>query len=177
MSPRHTYPVHEDRETVDREPPSLPSISHFRQTPTSVHSQSAFSVPFQGNRQRTSSAASMPPISHTADEFGLDCSINNDSSASLSIFSSRFGAVREDAPLTPGLAEVFRVSSFDKSPGFIVNNKNDLYLQPRTVTLDNRIRASTWSEPFGSGLIGSCGDISDDLASILKLSGAEDRNN
>ena len=109
-------------------------------------------VSSRGNRARTSSATSLPPMSQTADEFGIDR------------FASNFGAVREDAPLTttPGLADVFRVSSFDQ--------EEPALLAPlESTAADHRMRASTWSE--GESLFG---DFADDLASILKLSGAED---
>ncbi|KAL7559693.1 hypothetical protein ACA910_017597 [Epithemia clementina (nom. ined.)] len=151
---------------------------------------SAFNATPPGNRARTSSAASMPPISHTADEFGMDAMGPGPVGSSFNRFASRFGAVREDAPLTPGLADVFRVSSFDKSPlTMLPSSSTSSSSSPNhsavvgpsmfatdalSVPTDNRLRASTWSEP--GSLFGSVGDFADDLASILKLSGAEDSN-
>ena len=184
MSPRLAYPLLEDRETLDLESSSIPSFAHSSSTPPSFHvpvNQSAFSVPFQGgNRQRTSSAASLPPMSHTADEFGLDAALSSNA-VSTSRFPSQFGAVREDAPVTTaGLAELFRVSSFDKSPSpFAGNEMPEPFFDASGTTHafhENRHRASTWSAPLGRTIIGSDEGISDDLASILKLSGAEEEN-
>ena len=184
-----------------RERDYLPASSHghqpvalLLQRPTAavVAPGSAFSAPI-GNRARTSSATSLPPMSHTADEFGMDA-LGGSTTTTTPRFASSFGAVREDAPLlgtpsTPvstfGLADVFRVSSFEKtpSPAAMISSPTHAHTpgdlpsmhNDRLHASDNRMRASTWSEPgslFGSTATGN--DFSDDLASILKLSGAED---
>ena len=57
------------------------------------------------NRPRTSSAVSLPPMSHTADEFDLDPSLR----------PSPFGTVREESDML-GLAAVFRDNGLDNMP-------------------------------------------------------------
>jgi hypothetical protein len=98
------------------------------------------------NRPRTSSAVSLPARSDTADEFGLEplC------------LSSPFGAVREESA-TPGLSDVFRDHRFSPVPSMMDN---------LGIYTDNRSRAATWSD----GLMSSA-ELSDDLASLLKLAG------
>eukprot|EP00977_Amphora_coffeiformis_P022487 scaffold10909_cov172-Amphora_coffeaeformis.AAC.5 len=108
--------------------------------------------PVSHNRPRTSSAVSLPPMSHTADEFDLDPSRR----------SSPFDVVREDS-VTPGLSDVFRDNRF--SPVRSMMDGLGLYS-------DNRARAATWSD----SLMGSAspGELSDDLASLLKLAGPDE---
>jgi hypothetical protein len=103
------------------------------------------SAPAQ-NRARTSSAVSLPASSDTADEFGLEplC------------LSYPFGAVREESA-TPGLSDVFRDNRFSPVPSMMDN---------LGIYTDNRSRAATWSD----GLMSSA-ELSDDLASLLKLAG------
>jgi hypothetical protein len=147
------------------------------------------------NRQRAFSTTSLPSAtSTTADEFGI-CS----SSSSSHRFASPFGAVREDAPLAApppptGLAEVFRGSGSGLSsssstalpPSGLICGTQGLsistvssggHLYPGNIG-DSRNRSATWSEPASSADIFSgllCNEqLSDDLASILKLSGASE---
>ena len=104
------------------------------------------------NRPRTSSAVSLPPMSHTADEFDLEPSMR----------SSPFGVVREES-VTPGLSDVFRDNRFSPVPSMM--DGLGLYN-------DNRARAATWSD----SLMGSAApaELSDDLASLLKLAGPDE---
>lgn len=104
------------------------------------------------NRPRASSAVSLPPMSHTADEFDLEPTRR----------SSPFGVVREDC-VTPGLSDVFRDNSFSPVPSLM----SDLGLYS-----DNRTRAATWSESFISS--GTPAELSDDLASLLKLAAPDE---
>lgn len=141
---------------------------------------------FQPNRSRASSATSLPPISHTAEEFEHRTSLHRTPSA--------FGALREDAPspAVTGLAENFREPpvGFDVPRGLETN-------RPRVPTYsgiglhtglgsledfgDPRGRAATWAgssmdSMFGPGLIGASQDgLCDDLASILKLTGSDEQ--
>lgn len=121
-------------------------VSAFTPNPPFGFASNANSATAQ-NRPRASSAVSLPPMSHTADEFDLEPSRR----------SSPFGIVREDC-VTPGLSDVFRDNSFSPVPSLM----SDLGLYS-----DNRTRAATWSESFiGSG---APAELSDDLASLLKL--------
>jgi hypothetical protein len=134
---------------------------------------------FDFNRARTSSTSSLPSFSNSAEDFGAD----NISSR----FASQFGSVREESPVT-GLADVFRepglgnTGSTSSSGGIATT---DSFGESRIQALSdsfgesNRSRAATWGEPstsmFGPGLIGGSPDfLADGLASILKLSGAEE---
>lgn len=162
-------------------------------------------------RPRSFSAASLPAISNSAEEFYLD---NRGTPAR---FNSQFGIVREDAATdsVAGLSDVFRgspicfhdsaaligfgstnssiglgssVDSFGggdnnnntmrmraaTSSDFVVGGLNDNF-SLNSAMEDRRLRAATWGE--SSALDIFCGhDLSDDLASILKLSGAEQRD-
>lgn len=111
-------------------------------------------------RERTSSTVSMPSLSHTSDEFALNPSF------------SRFGSAHEDALPVTGLSDAFRINStLSGFEGLAIG--------------ENRSRASTWTatsgvnDLFGPSLIASAPDstkeISEELASILELSGVEDR--
>ncbi|KAL7557975.1 hypothetical protein ACA910_010973 [Epithemia clementina (nom. ined.)] len=56
-------------------------------------------------------------LSDTTNEFGMDAMGSGQVGSSFYWFASWFGAVQEDALLTPGMVDVFCVSSFDnKSP-------------------------------------------------------------
>ena len=108
--------------------------------------------PVTHNRPRTSSAVSLPPMSHTADEFDLEPSRR----------SSPFDVLREDS-VTLGLSDVFRDNRFSPVPSMM--NELGLYS-------DNRARAATWSD----SLMGPAApaELSDDLASLLKLAGPDE---
>ena len=181
---------------VSHDAPTFPSFSGTSNR--SYRSRVAFGGPasfaanMEPNRPRTSSAVSLPPISHTAEEFSID-------STSLHRLPPVIGSVREDAPSpsVTGLADVFRelparFANVPSPPGFSANPSAN---RPRIQTassigmgmhdhngLDSfgeaRGRAATWSEPsmdtlFGPGLFGGAGspsaDICDDLNSILKF--------
>lgn len=147
----------------------------------------AFTAPIaMGSGSGTTSGSSLSSTLHTANSLSIDslCQGNN-SALNSNRFPSPFGAVREDEPLgTPGLADVFRVSSFDKSTGMMSSSPSSMYPQDlgclpvagfaSSQAADNRMRAATWSEP--GSLFGSSGNDFDDLASILKLSGATETN-
>ncbi|CAB9505579.1 expressed unknown protein [Seminavis robusta] len=166
------------------------------------------------NRPRTSSTASLPAISHTAEEFALDghgtsrrssdnvtmrgptisehsaihsggdallgsssiygSGVDGRSHQTSSVFRNDYGGI----PAPPGLGH--------DNIGMPGSGHNPLV--PRAGSLDgmgsNRVRASTWaaapaSDMFGSssGLYDYNGDdtLAGDLASILKLSGAEEK--
>lgn len=100
---------------------------------------------YHDNRARTNSAVSLPAFSNTDEEFR---------------FGSRIRAVREDVPW---VSDVFRGSSggsLQSRPSSELATLNDSVVQEND--------ARMWGEPFFCGQ-----DLSDDLASILKLSGAE----
>ena len=156
--------LHEDRPYVPgQELPGLPSFNPTRQAPLSFasrpdrfHQAGVIGSNADGNRARTSSAVSLPAMSHTADEF---------SDPRLSPFT----ILREgEAPAAvTGLSDVFR-----ESPNRFLGND----LHSMSFGEPQRGRASTWSatatqssDLFGPGL------LADDLASILKLSGAEEK--
>ena len=114
----------------------------------------------EANRERTSSTVSMPSLSHTSDEFALNRSL------------SRFDSSPEDVAPVTGLSDAFRINSTLSSfEGLAIG--------------ENRSRASTWTatsgvnDLFGPSLIASAPDstkeISEELASILELSGVDDR--
>lgn len=136
----------------------------FSLEPTSLRAN----MDLEANRQRTHSAASLPPISHTADEFSQR-------------LPTGIGMVRKDAPSpsVTGLA----THVFGSPPGFVspVNDPlmptclgNSLHSSYDGGGGDVRHRASTWAPDsmFASSDLGG-GYSLDDLASILKLSGAE----
>lgn len=144
------------------------------------------------NRVRSSSTLSLPASSRTAEEF------------SSTVYVRSFDDIREDSSVT-GLSDVFRESSLSCStlqgfgsanssmglgtnPGgnIIGNNRHramtnfgiigqDLVGSDLTggSGSDMRIRASTWG---GCDVFGGSSDLSEDLASILKLSGAEHKD-
>ena len=117
---------------------------------------SSFGYSSAPNRPRTSSAVSLPPISHTADEFGLEPSHRG---------VSPFGTVCEEN-VTPGLSDVFRGNRLSPVPvTSSVMNEIGLYS-------DNRTRAATWSDSLMSSAI-EPEELSDDLASLLKLVGPD----
>jgi hypothetical protein len=140
------------------------------------------------NRQRAFSTTSLPATSTTADEFGIASSSHR--------FASQFVAVREDVPLcapSTGLADVFRGSGLSStaSPTGLMCGTQGLgitttsssgggggggHLYPGNIG-DSRNRAATWSDPTSSDMFSGlmCNEqLSDDLASILKLSGASE---
>lgn len=138
------------------------------------------------NRPRTSSAASLPAVALTTDEFSV---------AELASFGgpasgiSTLHEVVVPSPSVTGLADGFRATP--TPPGFSspVQAPPGLGSRPRVATSvgfgdglqglegfsDPRGRAATWGGPgsmFGSGLFGSSTTddaLSQDLASILKL--------
>jgi len=197
--------VHEDRPVfAGQDMPAMPSFSTpntRRPLPARTHSAVAAESYRYGqgsgvmgsveeNRQRTSSTTSLPAMSHTAEEFAVE----------QTRFTSPFGTVREDAPSpsVTGLKDVFRESpigfgspspttslltgtervgvSASTSHGFGQVSSMDSFG-------DSRIRSATWGEPssdmFGPSLFGSSADqdaLAGDLASILKLCGAEEKS-
>ena len=169
----------------------------------------------QENRPRTSSAVSLPAISHTAEEFALDGHGSNSrrssdgvnigglsiqehgalslagageslmSSSSLygsgdirsisAVFRDEYGYVPAPPGLGPtdGLASASLANPLTTRAGSMDGLASD----------NNRVRASTWvagGDVFGSssGLYESTVDdtLAGDLASILKLSGAEEKD-
>jgi len=228
--------LHEHRPVLP--PTSIPMDMHsgplgrpqqsFPNHPSDFYPQRYAAV--EGNRARTSSAVSLPSISHTAEEFGQQPPPIR--------FSSQFDSVREDAAVT-GLSDVFRGSGDCSSPAFddfggcatattattsvggsstthlqgfnstptsssmglgssgstsfggsrmrastttsssdflcmgSVSSSTDLMLEQQQQQ-DPRHRAATWSEPTLDMFCGQ--DLSEDLASILKLSGAEQKD-
>lgn len=158
--------LHENHPLVGE--PQLPAFSSFNPPHAEAIAPRNMSPAFEtfyssiheeANRARTSSTASMPSISHTSEEFAHRPSV------------ARFGSVLEDVSPVTGLSDAFRIDS-DLSSFHGLG--------------ENRTRASTWAatsgvnDLFGPSLIGNTPDttneISDELASILKLSGAEDRD-
>ena len=116
-----------------------------RQMPTRTRS----AVHPDNNRARTNSAVSLPAFSTTDEEFRI---------------RSRIRSVREDAPW---VSDVFRGSS----GGSLQSRPSSEVLAPTTSVGCLHDSQRMWGEPFFA-----CGqDISDDLASILKLSGAEEK--
>ncbi len=114
----------------------------------------------EANRARTSSAVSMPSLSHTSEEFALDPSL------------SKFGSAHEEITPVTGLSDAFRMNSTHSGfEGLSIG--------------ENRSRASTWTatsggnDLFGPSLLTNTPDptkeISEELASILEFSGNEDR--
>jgi hypothetical protein len=112
------------------------------------------------NRARTSSAVSMPSLSHTSEEFALDPSL------------SKFGSAHEEITPVTGLSDAFRMNStLSGFEGLSIG--------------ENRSRASTWTatsggnDLFGPSLFTNAPDptkeITEELASILEFSGNEDR--
>ena len=77
--------------------PCPPGLQARPMTPFNMSNPVGYSFVPNSNRPRTSSAVSLPPMSHTADEFDLEPCLR----------SSPFGAVREESD-TLGLAAVFR---------------------------------------------------------------------
>jgi hypothetical protein len=144
------------------------------------------------NRVRTSSTLSLPASSRTTEEF------------SSSGYVRSFDDIREDSSVT-GLSDVFRESSLSCSTlqgfgsaqsslglGTIPGGNTIGDNRHRAMTdfgiigqdlvgsdlsggsgSDLRIRAATWG---GCDVFGSSADLSEDLASILKLSGAEQKD-
>jgi hypothetical protein len=162
------------------------------------------------NRARTASAVSLPPISHTAEEFAMDAGgsglrMSSDNGSLRGTPIQEYYAVsnsRGDALLGPsslyrGLerrsyhtSSVFRNDNgrIPAPPGLGHGDVGSNPLVARAASLDNlgsnRARAATWaatptSDVFGpsSGLYDCNGDdaLAGDLASILKLSGAEEK--
>jgi hypothetical protein len=186
----------------------VPEALNYGQPSQGIYPASGFignSTNMESNRPRTLSAASLPAISHTSEEFFVE---NRGTPAR---FSSQFGSVREDdaADSVAGLSDVFRASptGFSESAaliGFGSTNSsiglgssgdsfggeamrmrastdfvgssglNDSFGLGNISHEDPRHRAATWGEP---SLDIFCGhDLSEDLASILKLSGAEQKD-
>lgn len=200
MSPRMGLSnLHEDRPFLSSQAllgsPKFPSSSTGLHTPRSrsgvlqepfKYTQGTDFTPsrFEENRARTSSTTSLPPISKTADEFGQE--VGNSTR-----YPPQIGILPEHAPSpsVTGLSNVFRESPRDivAPPGFAngdLGGSRSMGLDSMNGFRESRIRAATWSEPsmdrLGPGLIGhhSHDDsaIVDELASILKLAGAEETN-
>ena len=240
LSPRPGLSLlHEDRPVFSEEELAIPSFSssrHIRQ-PMPSRSRRSFSPILQHqsytsdsmgsfgsgtsvmigggmyeNRPRTSSAVSLPAISHTAEEFALDMNGSSRRSSDTSVV--RAAPIQEHASSslagTTGLlgssglygsadtlglvSSVFRndLGGIPAPPGLDHPSLAPLPrmepLATRNGNLDGlgstRGRASTWvagCDLFGSsnstGLYESSAEdtLAGDLASILKLSGAEDR--
>lgn len=179
--------LHEDRPVIGgQDLPGLPSFHHHTPGMTSrvpPRNRGAFLTSEQqqqqqtrynseeDNRARTLSAVSLPTMSHTAEEFG---------------------SLRSGSSVT-GLSDVFRETPAPVSTAFV--GGPDLHVVPAVSSVglgsidsyEPRTRASTWGETtnsnnntsdlFGPSLIrGQDSELSDDLASILKLSGAEEKD-
>lgn len=164
-------------------PPVLPrsKISPFMPSDQGRFDSSGFHVgsTVESNRERTSSAASMPGMSRTAEDFSMD---SGPLSGFVAVLEDHVGGVS-----VTGLSDVFR-----EPPGVpTADSSNDYQLSQRGSSDDSfgepRERASTWCAPtrnavdmFGPGLIsrtaGTEDALADDLASILKLSGAEGKH-
>jgi hypothetical protein len=112
----------------------------------------------------------------------------------MSHTAEEFGALPSGSSVT-GLSDVFRESPAPVSTAFV--GGPDLHVVPAVSSIglgsidsyEPRTRASTWGETttsmninntsdlFGPSLIrGQDSELSDDLASILKLSGAEEKD-
>jgi len=164
------------------------------------------------NRARTSSAVSLPAISHTYEEFALDSYVSNPSKSTESIqehYASSLAGKSENLVTTSGFygncsdamsssSLVFRdeYGVLPAPPGLGPNNglASASLMDPMAARVgivdglppsseNNRVRAATWvagSSVCGAntGLYDSMADdtLSGDLASILKLSGAEEKD-
>lgn len=171
--------LHEDRPVLSGDGgPGIPSFSSARRLVPArnrvTYNNDSYS------RARTSSTTSLPAISHTAEEFG-DTPL---------LFSSPYSVHEDTAGGVTGLVDVFRdsPSSFngrsaaDSDLGISASSSNGY----GGSFGDERARAATWSghtsDLFGPGLFDSCNDdtgqdtLAGDLASILKLSGAEEKS-
>lgn len=155
------------------------------------------------NRPRTSSTVSLPAISHTAEEFALDSTLRR-SSDSVNVNNRGGAPIRENPPIGSAesflsssslygssdsagqsSASVFRndFGGIPAPPGLGGPSRGD----GATGGIDsNRGRAATWvagqmsgaDSMFGSGgLYDYSGEdtLAGDLASILKMSGAEEK--
>jgi hypothetical protein len=196
--------LHEHRQVLPgQELPGLPSfhVPNFAPTVAPRNGMNAFmpsdqfrhhqsagagligGTPIEANRIRTSSVVSLPAMSHTAEEFAIE----NQSRL------SHFSALPEHRPVS-GLSDVFRepprLGGVHAPPGFIDGPELRVHQTSSAVGIGSidsfsepRGRASTWGETscisdlFGPGLFAASHEdtLSDDLASILKLSGAEER--
>mmetsp|Transcript_13344 Transcript_13344/g.29375 ORF Transcript_13344/g.29375 Transcript_13344/m.29375 type:complete len:629 (+) Transcript_13344:126-2012(+) len=165
LSPRlSSYVVHEDAASLSAEQLSLPSFSNGGFFPSNRARVNSAEDSLLFNRQRTSSAASMPALSHTADEFGMDDG-RMVANATSSLKGDVIREVQHDADDdVAGLTQVFGLFATTST------SDKDLPDNPRT-------RASTWSDP--SSWADSCGATASadfgDLRSILRLSGAEEQ--
>lgn len=99
--------------------PCTPGLQARPMTPFAVSNHVGFSANNSNlsfvqnqNRPRTSSAVSLPPMSHTADEFDLDPSLQ----------PSPFGTLREESDAL-GLATMFRDNGLDDMPP-VMNDLN-----------------------------------------------------
>lgn len=192
LSPRPDL-VHNLNELYTVVPPSISKESSTH--PSSAGDISPIARFLEGNnRARTFSTVSLPILSHTEDEFaGPPQPIR---------FCSHFDSLREDVTVT-GLTDVFRgptdfderaavrafPSTADSSLGVGSFVSGDVAMRMRAATTtgstefattssnleDPRNRAATWSEPSLDIFFGGQ-YLSEDLASILKLSGAEQRD-
>jgi len=203
LSPRQGLSYLDERHEVQGELPVFPSfispMNRLYPSRSSYSSRGNAPSTIEPTRARTSSAASLPPISHTAEEF------EHPAAASFRRYpSGHIASLREDAPspTVTGLADVFRESP----PGFRnvavpppglcgTSVPSGLGLRSGLGSVDSfsggsggdpRGRASTWAGSsadgvFGPGLIGTSVQpqdaICDDLATILNLSVAEENRN
>lgn len=166
-SPFSCYEAPNRRRAATLSPRPTLNYSDWRRPIAPTRTRSALAAPQQlqfvgDNRTRTNSAVSLPTFSNTDEEFG----------------GNRFGSttirsVREDAPW---VSDVFRGgggssgvtdSSLQSRPSseLALLHADNSFVQEATTT-----SVRTWGEPFFCGQ-----DISEDLASILKLSGAEEK--
>lgn len=167
-------------------------------------SSSGYIGSYGDNRPRTSSAASLPAISHTSEEFGGDFrgsairsheTIQNASSSLGEGLYGSSGLYNSDSAALGGASSVFRERSggLPAPPGLShpnsTNYNSSSDLNPLSSSnmgsaysrVSNRARAATWNPgcdvfSSGPGLYECSGDdnLEEDLASILKLSGAEE---
>ena len=160
----------------------------FSMGPTmSVSDRTLGSSDWMENRTRTSSAASMPAMSQTAEEFFLIDSQPFPRS-SFHQLAAEIGVLAEEddsGPSVTGLADVFRAppgfaSSATPSGGDALGSSDvthGLNSTPLYAGGDVRNRASTWAPDsmFGSSSSLTTPSLGiEELAAILKLSEAED---
>jgi hypothetical protein len=186
--------LHEDRPLLPgQELPALPTFqSANRPGCIAPRNRGAFFAPDrynqgamvdEANRLRTLSAVSLPAMSRTADEFAL-----SDETGSSRL--SQFDSLPEAESRVTGLSDVFRDAPNNvlAPPGFIGGPE----LRAPTFSSggltmgsfgEPRSRASTWGASTTSGLFGhnlfrghDDSGLSDDLALILKLSGAQEKD-
>ena len=132
--------------------PAIPSYSSIRQSP-SIHSPSSSLM--ESNRSRTFSLPAMNGVAMESSVPGLRSDV--------------FDATQPLNDSTP-------LSHQHHNPPSLIGGAS--HLLPNTGLHDQRNRASTWSGDDDIFLFGNApsATLSEDLASILKLSGAEDKS-